>query len=139
MPSAFLEMRDLLSEEQLSEQLSKIEVLDTSDRGEDGIPVSHDVKTLFKSQQLQFVVTRGAICQTPYDEAKKTAWLQHTASIGPGSSGGPLVLPNGVVVGINTAISGRVGEGGAEFFRAISVGQLRTEIDRFIKDDIWTP
>ena len=128
-----------LSEEQLSEQLSKIEVLDTSDRGEDGIPVSHDVKTLFKSQQLQFVVTRGAICQTPYDEAKKTAWLQHTASIGPGSSGGPLVLPNGVVVGINTAISGRVGEGGAEFFRAISVGQLRTEIDRFIKDDIWTP
>lgn len=127
-----------LSEEQLSDQLSRIKILDTSEDGEDGIPVSHDVKTLFKSQQLQFVVTRGTICQLPYDDATRTAWLQHTASIGPGSSGGPLVLPNGVVVGINTAISGRVGESGAEFFRAISMGQLRSEIDRFIKDNIWT-
>jgi S1-C subfamily serine protease len=126
------------SEEQLSDQLSRIKILDTSEHGEDGIPVSYDVKTLFKSQQLQFVMTRGTICQIPYDDATRTAWLQHTASIGPGSSGGPLVLPNGVVVGINTAISGRVGKSGAEFSRAISMGQLRSEIDRFIKDDIWT-
>jgi S1-C subfamily serine protease len=128
-----------LSKEQLSEQLSKITILDTSGHGDGEIPVSFDVKTQFKSQQLQFVMTRGAICQIPYDATKRTEWLQHTASISPGSSGGPLVLPNGVVVGINTAISGRTGEAGAEFFRAISVGQLRPEIDRFIKDDIWIP
>jgi S1-C subfamily serine protease len=128
-----------LSEEQLLDQFSRIEVLKPSERVEDAIPVSPDVAELFGSQQLQFVLTRGAICQTPYDEATKTSWLQHTASTAPGSSGGPLVLPNGIVVGINTAISGDPGKHGAQFSLAISVGQLREEIGRFITEDIWTP
>jgi S1-C subfamily serine protease len=131
-----------LSHEQRIAQLSKIRILDVSDRKEEeeGIPVVSDVKTLFCSQELQFVVTRGAICQIPYDEAKRTGWIQHTANIGPGSSGGPLLLPNGVVIGINTKLSGRTSEErGAEYFRAISVGQLRPEIDRFLSDDVWIP
>ncbi len=122
-----------LSEDQGSSRIAKI--LDASKHGE-----NLDVKESFLSQRLQFVLTKGTICQLPFDETRNTAWLQHTANIAPGSSGGPLVLADGVVVGINTIGVGNNEKIGAEFYRAISVGQLRTEIDRFIKDDnIWTP
>jgi S1-C subfamily serine protease len=122
-----------LSEEQGSSRIAAI--MEASKHGE-----YVDVKKGFLSQGLQFVLTKGTICQLPFDETKKMAWLQHTANIAPGSSGGPLVLADGVVVGINTVIAGNSEKIGADFYRAISVGQLRTEIDRYIKDDnIWTP
>lgn len=119
-----------LSESQVSEKVA--DIVDKCRNGK-----GMDIGDCFLSQQLQFVLTKGTICQTARDDASKTTWLQHTASVAQGSSGGPLVLADGTVVGINTLIVSRPEGVGAEFYRSVSVGQLRSEIDRFVKDAVW--
>jgi hypothetical protein len=51
-------------------------------------------------------------------------WIQHSASISPGSSGGPLLLENGQVVGINTWQR----QDGASLFFALPVNYVRAAI-----------
>jgi len=61
-------------------------------------------------------------------------WLQHTADIYPGNSGGPLLLDNGRVVGINTAILSDVD---AKVFMSVSLPQLKDEIDAHAPGVVW--
>jgi serine protease Do len=57
-----------------------------------------------------YQVTRGSVSNRCLEEGKfkesdsKRCWIQHTAAIDPGSSGGPLVNGSNEVVGVNTAI-----------------------------------
>jgi S1-C subfamily serine protease len=119
-----------LSEQQVAEKAAKLDELLNRDE-------SIDIKESFLPHQLEFVLTKGTICQVPRDSTNETLWLQHTANIAPGSSGGPLVLSDGSVVGINTLGVGDPGKHGAQFYRALSIGQLRSEIENFAKDTTW--
>lgn len=119
-----------LSLEQDSKRIGKIQEAIQHGKGT-------DVKEFFLSHQLQPVLTKGTVCQIASDDAKSTSWLQHTASIALGSSGGPLVLPDATVVGINTGIAGDRTGHGAEFYRAVAITQLRSELDAFVKDAAW--
>lgn len=59
------------------------------------------VIALGHQQRDGFTVTSGTF--SGHREEGSQQWLQHTASIAPGSSGGPLVNQYGEVIGINTA------------------------------------
>jgi hypothetical protein len=132
-----------LSEEQKSDNLAHIEESIKQGQGiaipDTGICFLKDVKEFFLSHKFQFVLTKGAVCQVARDDVGKTSWLQHTANIAPGNSGGPLVLSDGTVVGINTIIVGNPGELGAQFYRALTIDQLKADIDRFVKGAKWVP
>ena len=47
-------------------------------------------------------------------------WIQHTAGISPGSSGGPLITPEGEVLGINTWVDNQT-----QFGYALHVGHVK--------------
>jgi S1-C subfamily serine protease len=98
-----------------------------------------DVAEFFNARELQYLLTSGRVSQVTSDAAMRVTWLQHTASIAPGNSGGPLVLPDATVVGINTMIVGDAKELGAQFFRALCLGQFRDEIDRRVSGVTWIP
>ena len=122
-----------LSEEQESERISQIQ-----EKLEQGRLAG--LEDSFLPHARQFLMMRGTICQdAAIDNVSKTVWLQHNAGIAGGSSGGPLVLPDGTAVGINTQAVGSGQKPGADIYRAVSVGQLRSDIDRFAKDVIWVP
>lgn len=63
--------------------------------------------------------TQGTISRV-FSDAVGTHWIEHTAPIGQGSSGGPLFL-DGIVVGMNTA-------GTDGIYRALALGPLRDRI-----------
>ena len=62
--------------------------------------------TWFSTGQLEYIVTQGEISRVAED-VKFGQMIQHDADTDPGSSGGPLVLENGRVIGINTAVNKR--------------------------------
>ena len=97
-----------------------------------------DVSQYFKDRELQFLLTSGRISQVTKDDATGVSWIQHTANIGPGSSGGPLVSVDGLVLGINTAVSPGEG-GGASSFLAMPLGQFREQIDSHAHGVAWRP
>jgi S1-C subfamily serine protease len=68
-------------------------------------------------------------------EVKQGAsWLQTTAPISPGSSGGPLLSPNGEVVGVTTAIR----RDGQNLNFAIPVSELRSFLSaQYITRPLW--
>ena len=70
------------------------------------------------------VKTRGAVSAGRSSKTFDT--LLHTAPIGPGNSGGPLVDPCGRVVGINSFGSNSAIGGGAEFYFAVSMREVAT-------------
>lgn len=67
--------------------------------------------------------TTGSISRI-YSDIVGTGWIEHTAVLNPGGSGGPLIL-DGIVIGLNTG-----GEGG--LYRALSVGEFRNKLWRMI-------
>lgn len=74
--------------------------------------------------------TTGSISRI-YNDKVGTEWIEHTAALNPGSSGGPLLVDD-IVVGLNTG--GKPG-----VYRALSVGAFRKKlwrmIDRSRKED----
>lgn len=63
---------------------------------------SGEPSTWFSDGQLEYIITQGEISRVAED-VKFGQMIQHDADIDPGSSGGPLVLESGRVIGINTA------------------------------------
>jgi S1-C subfamily serine protease len=69
-------------------------------------------------------VTQGTVSRV-YSDVVGTEWIEHTAALKAGSSGGPLVLDD-VLVGINV--------GGSDgIYRALSVGAISANIQKVIK------
>lgn len=76
-----------------------------------------------------FSLTVGIVSRTgrQIEETQPVAYLQHSAPVNPGSSGGPLVDPNGAVVGVNAQISD-----GSRFFVGIAYAVPMVEVRDFL-------
>ncbi|NLF06475.1 MAG: trypsin-like serine protease [Pirellulaceae bacterium] len=98
-----------------------------------------DVAEVFNDRELQYVMTAGRISQVTEDTATKVKWILHNAGIARGSSGGPLVLQDATVLGVNTLIARDEIGVGAEFYHAIFFGQFRGDIDKHAPGVVWVP
>ena len=94
------------------------------------------IRAAFEPRDFQFSRTDGTTSKVSTEQAGRV-WIQHTAKINPGNSGGPLLTYDGVVRGINTLVFGGKGNGESPLFYALSIGQLREEIDRHVKGVEW--
>ena len=94
---------------------------------------SRRVERQFKPRDFEFVLTGGQVSRMSREKEGRS-WVQHDAEISPGNSGGPLILNNGLVVGINTLTHGE--EAGVSF--ALGLSQLREEIEEHVNGKpIW--
>ncbi|MDA1013345.1 MAG: trypsin-like peptidase domain-containing protein [Planctomycetota bacterium] len=82
----------------------------------------------FKPRDFEFVLTGGQVSRMSVEKEGR-AWVQHDAEISPGNSGGPLILENGVVVGINTLTHTK--EAGVSW--ALGIAQLKKELDKNVE------
>jgi hypothetical protein len=95
------------------------------------------IKAAFESRDFQFSRTDGTASKVSKEQVGRV-WFQHTARINPGNSGGPLLTSDGVVRGINTlGLTGGEEKVNSPLFYAISVGQLKEEIDLHVKGAEW--
>jgi serine protease Do len=79
-----------------------------------------------------YQVTRGFVSNERFvlEDASGETYVQHTAPIDPGSSGGPLTTPDGKLLGVNTLkIRGRENVG-----LAVPVGVVASALDRVLHD-----
>lgn len=93
-----------------------------------------DVLEKFKPRDFSFTLTKGVVSRT-VKEATGLAWIQHEAIIRHGNSGGPLVAPDGVVIGINTAVQTEKRD--SQTNMALEISQLRKEIDEHVPNVLW--
>jgi S1-C subfamily serine protease len=84
------------------------------------------VESLFKDRDFLYVRTEGKVTQIFSDKASGCRWIQHNADITHGNSGGPLVAPQGLVVGVNTR-----GDNDGATYRAISAPQLKGILEKY--------
>jgi S1-C subfamily serine protease len=94
------------------------------------------IRAAFENRDFQFSRTDGTISKVSTEQAGRV-WIQHTAKINPGNSGGPLLTMDGIVHGINTLVVGGKADGESPLYIALSIGQLRQEIDRHVKGVEW--
>ena len=92
------------------------------------------VNDYFRPRDFEYVLTTGKISRTVTEESERR-WIQHNAAISQGNSGGPLLLDDGTVVGINTMIARP--DAGQGIFYSLSVEQMRFEINKVVRKAIW--
>lgn len=90
------------------------------------------VEAFLTDHSFEHTRTNGEVSKL---RSSGTIQIQHTASISPGSSGGPLVREDGVVVGINTWVVSSAAAPGLHF--SVATGQLRDEIQTVVPDVVW--
>jgi S1-C subfamily serine protease len=89
------------------------------------------VEDKFKDRDFEFTMTRGTISRV-VTVPKEQRWIQHSATVSPGNSGGPLISEDGTVIGINM-----LGLEEGKIYASLALPQLREEIDRFIPKAVW--
>ena len=94
---------------------------------EDLIP-GNEVVTLSNPQGFNYSLSAG-IVSALRDYGVEGEFIQITATIAPGSSGGPLFNKKGEVVGILTGVSGGIGGTGAELNWALAIDQLKSDFE----------
>jgi putative serine protease PepD len=94
------------------------------------------IRGAFEERDFQFSRTDGSISKVSTEQAGRI-WFQHTAKINPGNSGGPLLTLDGVAHGINTEVFGGKGPADSPLYYALSIRQLKEEIDERVKDARW--
>lgn len=117
-PGKALELSQGLDPSAIAERIAK-----TSHRDLDYSTVD------FGPSDFEITVTRGIVSATRRIE--KATWIQHDAVISAGSSGGPLLLRNGRLVGMNTLLHAQ-SEG---FNLALDLRQLRAELKPYVALD----
>ncbi|MEN6449924.1 MAG: serine protease [Thermoguttaceae bacterium] len=98
-----------------------------------------DIAECFANRELRYVLTSGRISKVDEDAALKVTWLQHNAGTAHGSSGGPLVLTDATVLGVNTQGHRDETGTGIEFSCAFFLGQCRKDIDEHVHGVVWVP
>lgn len=97
---------------------------------------AREVGEYFTWRDRQFSETRGTVSRVIDEDTRLgRRWVQHTAEISPGNSGGPLVTEDGVVRGINT--QGIQQTAGMNY--ALSLFQLKRELEQHIPGLVWQP
>lgn len=91
------------------------------------------IETLFKPRDFEFVMTDGSVSRMLTEDGADRQWVQHNASISPGSSGGPLLDENGTVIGINTLLH-KLAQG---TFWSLATPQLKAEISKHAPSTVW--
>jgi serine protease Do len=97
-----------------------------------GGSVRRNVEDWFQRRDFEYVRTDGTVSRVVSEEQGRS-WLQHTAAVNPGNSGGPLVAENGTVVGINTQRP----LGSQGIFYALTLQQLKQEINEHVRRPAW--
>lgn len=79
--------------------------------------------------EATFTLTAGIVSAAArqIDPQQPVAYLQHSAPVNPGSSGGPLVDAAGRLLGVNTRIAD-----GSRFFAGIAYAVPRADLDAFL-------
>jgi hypothetical protein len=96
-----------------------------------------DVASLFKSRDFLFTMTTGTVTRVVPEEGSGQIWIHTDATVNPGNSGGPLITDQAIVIGLNTlSVGHRIDPRSTRAFYALSVGQLKTEIDIHLKDAV---
>jgi serine protease Do len=86
----------------------------------------------WEKRDFEYVRTDGTISKA-FKEENGVAWLQHTAAVNPGNSGGPLLTQDGTVIGINT-LTMKFDQG---IFFSLTLPQLRDEIQKTAPGATW--
>lgn len=60
----------------------------------------------FPLSMPEISIREGTISSLRHNESGELAYIEHTAGLDPGNSGGPLLSTNGIVLGINTWLAG---------------------------------
>jgi S1-C subfamily serine protease len=94
--------------------------------------IGKKVQDFFKARDFDFTATGGVVSRVNTEQSGRK-WVQHNAPINPGNSGGPLVSPERVVLGINS-LGSQEAQG---IFNALSVIQLKQEIERHVPGAMW--
>ncbi|WP_204112400.1 trypsin-like peptidase domain-containing protein [Shimia biformata] len=92
--------------------------------------VGEDVYAVGAPLEAVFSVTRGIVStrMRQVDPQQPVRYLQHSAPVNPGSSGGPLVDAVGRVVGVNTRIAD-----GSRYFVGIAYAVPMEEVDHLVE------
>ncbi len=104
----------------------------------DDLMIGETVIAIGNPRGLSHTATTGVISATsrtinvPDSNQPLTDLIQTDAAINPGNSGGPLLNINGEIIGLNTAIMGRGGEG---LGFAIPANQIRRIVTRLARGD----
>lgn len=90
------------------------------------------IETWFEKRFYDPTISKGVTQGKPKDISDVGVVIQHQAKIHSGNSGGPLMLSNGTVVGINTWANELKDDN-----RALTIRQLRKEIDQKVPHVVW--
>lgn len=98
------------------------------------------VELYFNKRDFIFSSLDGPISRV-FAEDRGRMWIQHAANIIHGYSGGPLMTEDGTVVGINTRVADAAVSKNFQIAPgigyALTMPQMRKEIDRVVKDVKW--
>ncbi len=94
------------------------------------------ISQYFESSDFVASTSKGVVSREfpAEDGVERVLWIDHTAQIGHGNSGGPLLSRSGVVLGINTG--GAQDERGT-ILRALQIAQFHAEMSRIVLDAEW--
>lgn len=98
--------------------------------------VSTAIKERFDDRQFEFVLTDGKVGRT-YNDNLKINWIEHSATINRGNSGGPLLSDDGRVVGINTLGLNDGDASTTTVYLSFSVPQIRAELRKAVPKVAW--
>jgi serine protease Do len=115
--------------------LSTDEEVETQKRELLAIREGRPLEDWFKPRDFEYTLTRGDVNRISIEDGGR-AWIQHSAIIAPGNSGGPLTLADGTVVGINTSVT-RDGQSGQNYYHALSTAQLQSELTHRVPGLVW--